>query len=124
MNRVDRLTNNLLLLLAVAAWLAVGFVLTTFSPRTDAGVVIVGALLLAAALALTLAPLLWIANFVRNNRIAYRGDWLRAARRAALCGLVVFLLVVLRAQGALSEPLAIFVIGMAVLVELTLTVRR
>jgi hypothetical protein len=124
MNRVDRLANTLLLLLAVATWVAVGFVLTSLDPRSDTGIVIAGALLLGAALALTVAPLLWIATFIRNHRIAFRGDWLRVGRRAGLVGLVVFLLVVLRAQGALSEPLAVFVIGMAVLVELTLSVRR
>lgn len=84
----------------------------------------VGAVLLGAAVALTLAPILWIAGFVRTRHIAFRGDWLRAARRAALCGLVVTLLVVLRAQGALSAPMAIFVIAMPILVEMTLSVRR
>ena len=49
---------------------------------------------------------------------------MRAARRAALCGLVVTLLVILRSQGALSIPMAIFVIAMPVLVELTLSARR
>jgi hypothetical protein len=67
---------------------------------------------------------LWIANFVRTRRIAYRGDWLRAARRAALVGRVVTQLNVQRAQGALTLPLAAFVIGMPLLVELTLSVRR
>jgi hypothetical protein len=124
MNRVDRMTNTLLLVLAVAAWLAVGFVLASLDPRTDTGIVVAGALVLGVAVGLTVTPLLWIASFVRNNRIAFRGDWLRAGRRAGLAGLVVFLLIVLRAQGALSEPLAVFVIGMAVLVELTLSVRR
>ena len=83
-----------------------------------------GAVLIGAAIALTLAPLLWIAGFVRTRHIAFKGDWLRAARRAALCGLVVTLLIVLRAQDALSLPMAIFVIAMPVLVEVSLSVRR
>ena len=83
-----------------------------------------GAVLIGAAIALTLAPLLWIAGFVRTRHIAFKGDWLRAARRAALCGLVVTLLIVLRAQDALSLPMAIFVIVMPVLVEVSLSVRR
>ena len=49
---------------------------------------------------------------------------MRAARRAALCGLVVTLLVILRAQGALSRRWPLFVIAMPVLVEITLSVRR
>jgi hypothetical protein len=99
-------------------------VLTTFDPRGDSTVVVAGAVLLGTAVALTIAPVLWIARFVRTRRIAYRGDWIRAGRRAALCGLVVALLVILRAQGALSVPMAVFVIAMPVLVELTLSVRR
>ena len=100
------------------------YVLTTLDPRSDTGIVIGGALLLGGAVAFTVAPVLWIGNFVRQRRIAFRGDWIRAARRAALCGLVVVLLVILRAQGALSPPLAIFVVAMAILVEITLSLRR
>ena len=100
------------------------YVLTTVDPTSDSSVVVAGAVLLGAAVALTVAPVLWIARFVRTRRIAYRGDWLRAGRRAALCGLVVTLLVILRAEGALSTPMAIFVICMPVLVEVTLSVRR
>jgi hypothetical protein len=99
-------------------------VLSSIDPRSDSSVVVAGAVLLGAAVALTIAPVLWIAGFARTRRIAYRGDWLRAGRRAALCGLVVTLLVILRAQGALSLPMALFVIAMPVLVEVTLSVRR
>lgn len=98
--------------------------LTTIDPRADSTIVVAGAVLLGTAVALTIAPVLWIARFVRTRRIAYRGDWIRAGRRAALCGLVVTLLVILRAQGALSVPMAVFVICMPLLVELTLSVRR
>jgi hypothetical protein len=110
--------------LAALAWAAVAWVFTTVDPRTDSSVLVAGALLLGAAVALTLCPVLWIAGFVRTKRIAFRGDWLRAARRAALTGLVVVLLVILRAQGALSLPMAAFVVGMPILVEITLSVRR
>jgi hypothetical protein len=108
----------------VLAWTAVGWVFTHVDPRSDSSVVVAGAVLLGIAVALTVAPVLWIASFARTRRIAYRGDWIRAARRAALCGLVVFLIVLLRAQGALTVPMALFVIGMPVLVEVTLSVRR
>lgn len=97
--------------------------LTTVDPSANSSVVVAGALLLGTAVGLTLTPVLWIATFVRR-RIAYRGSWTRAVRRAALCGLVVTLLVILRSQGALSLPMAMFVIAMPLLVELSLTARR
>ena len=123
-NRADRVANLALLALAVATWAAVAIFFTTEDPRGNASAVVAGALLLGGAIALTLAPLLWLATFARHKRIAYRGDWSRAVRRAALVGLVVLLLVLLRGQGALSAPLTIFVITMAVLVEVTLSLRR
>jgi low temperature requirement protein LtrA len=123
LNRADRLANTLLFVVAALAWTAVGYVLTTVDPRDNSTVVVAGAVLLGTAVALTLAPVIWIASFVRR-RIAYRGGWMRAARRAALCGLVVTLLVILRSQGALSVPMAIFVIAMPMLVEMTLSSRR
>ena len=105
-------------------WVAVAYVFTTFDPRADATALLAGALLLGGAVALTLAPLLWVGAFARNRGIAYRGDWGRATRRAALTGLVVVLFVLLRAQDALSLPVAAFIVTMAVLVELTLSLRR
>jgi hypothetical protein len=102
----------------------VGYVLTTLDPRSDTWIVVAGGLLLGAAAALTVCPLLWILGFVRNGHIAYRGDWLRAARRAALVALVIVLLVILRAQDALSIQIALFVIAMPVLVEITFSARR
>ncbi len=111
-------------MLAALAWAAVVYVLTTIDPRADSSVVVAGALLLGIAIALTVAPLLWIAGFARTRHIAFRGDWIKAARRACLCGLVVTLLVILRAQGALSAPMALFVIGMPILVEITMSARR
>jgi hypothetical protein len=106
------------------AWIGVAVVFTTVNPRSDSFVVVAGAALLGAAVALTVAPIIWIAGFARTRSIAYRGDWIRAVRRACLCGLVVTLLVILRAQGALSLPLALFVIAMPILVEVTLSARR
>ncbi len=124
LNTVDRAANALLLCLALAAWGSVVYVFTTFDPRRDPTILLAGALLLGAAVGMTLAPLLWIGGFVRNRAIAYRGDWGRATRRAALVGLVVVLFVLLRAQDALSLPVAGFIAAMALLVELTLSLRR
>jgi hypothetical protein len=114
----------LLLLLALGAWAAVAFIFTTVDPSADSTMVLVGAMALGAAISLTLAPLLWIGGFVRNRSIAYRGDWGRATRRAALVGLVIVIFVLLRAQDALSLPMAGFIVAMALLVELTLSLRR
>jgi hypothetical protein len=124
-NRADRLANLTLFALAVAAWLAVAATLLLLDPVGNTGVLLAGGLLLGAAVALTLAPLLWLGGFVvRGNGIAYRGDWWRAARRALLVGLVVTLLVVLQGERLLTPPLALFMVGMAVLIELTLWLRR
>ncbi|CAN5809818.1 hypothetical protein BH24CHL6_BH24CHL6_01560 [soil metagenome] len=124
MYRRDRLTSLGLLGAALGAWLVVAIVLTTFDPVGDSGVLLGGALALGAAVALTLAPLLWLAAFALARRIAYRGGWVRAARRAVLVGLVVTVLVVLRGQDMSSLPLVVAVIAMAVLVEVTLSLRR
>ena len=120
----DRWANIGLIAAAVAAWAALAYVLLTQDPTGNAGVLLTGALILGAAVALTIVPLLWLAGFARARRIAYRGDWARAARRGALAGLIVAILVVLRGQGLLSAPLGLFVLVMAVFVELSLSARR
>jgi len=122
-NRADRLTNLSLFVLALAAWVAVAYVFMTFFPNENASALLAGALLLGAAVGITLAPLFWLGSFVRSNHIAYRGSWWRAGRRAGLCALVVALFVLLRGQGMYSLPLFLFIVAMAVLVELTLSLR-
>jgi hypothetical protein len=123
-NRADRLANLGLFAAALAAWALVAVILVTFDPRSDATVLLAGALTLGAAVAGTLAPVLWLVGFGLQGRIAYRGDWWRAGRRAALVGLIITIFVVLRGEHALNLPLALFVVAMAVLVEVTLTLRR
>ena len=123
MNRADRLLNVSLFATAIAAWLAVAYVFVNHFPTENATALLAGTLFLAAAIGLTAAPLFWSGSFVLANRIAYRGSWWRAGRRAALCGLVVALFVLMRGQGVFSVPLALFVVAMAVLVELTLSLR-
>jgi hypothetical protein len=122
--RRDRLANIALIGAAIAAWLAVNWLFTTHSPVGDSGVEMAGAVLLGTAVGLTSAPVYWVAAFLGHRGIAYRGDWMRAGRRAVLTGLVVTLLVVLRALEAFSLPLAVFVIVMAGLVEFSLSTRR
>jgi hypothetical protein len=123
-NSADRLANIGLFFVAVSAWVGLAFVLLNLDPRGNAAVLLAGALLLGAATASSIAPLLWLAGFLRNGRIGYRGDWWRAVRRAALIGLVAALFVLLLGQAALSLPLALFLVAMAVLVELTMSLRR
>lgn len=122
-NSGDRLLNLSLFVGAAAAWLALAYVFLNLYPTESAGSLLAGALLLDAAIAATAAPLFWIGSFVRANRIAYRGSWWRAGRRAGLCGLVAALFVLMRGQDVFSLPLAIFIVAMAVLVELTLSMR-
>jgi len=122
--RSDRMTNLGLFALAVAAWVGVAVVVIDFDPRANSTVLLVGAALIGTAIGLTLLPLLWLIGFAAQGRIALRGDWWRAFRRAALIGVIVALFVLLLGERALSLPLALFVVAMALLVELTLSLRR
>jgi hypothetical protein len=123
-NRPDRMANVGVFALAVAAWVLVAVVVIDFDPRTNATVLLAGALLIGTALGLTLLPLLWLVGFAAQGRVALRGDWWRALRRGATIGFIVALFVVLQGEHALNLPLALFVAAMALLVELTLTLRR
>ena len=123
MNRRDRYASLALFALAALSWVAAGYVLTTFYPEDSPATFIAGAFLLGTALALTLAPVLWMASFIWSRHIAYRGSWWRAARRAAIVGFVVAMFVLMRGQDAFSVPLALFVVAMALLVELTISRR-
>lgn len=116
---------NLALFAAAAlAWVLVGLVVTTRDPRSDPAAGLLGALLMGAAIGLTSVPLFWLAMFGRHQRIAYRGDWLRAARRGAWIAVVVTVFVVLRLQGAFSLPVALFVLVMVAVAESTLSSER
>ena len=102
----------------------VGILVLTRDPREDPAAGLVGAALMGMALGLTTVPLFWLAGFGRHRRIAYRGDWVRAARRGLWVGLVVGLFVALRLQSILSLPIAVFVIVLVVFAELTLSIER
>jgi hypothetical protein len=119
----DRAANLGLFALAALVWSLVGLLFTTRAP-TDVQVQLIGAALLAIAIGITAVPLFWLARFARQRRIAYRGDWVRAGRRGVWVGCIVALFVVLRAQGAFSLPLALFVIVMVAFVEVSLSVER
>lgn len=73
--------------------------------------------LASAASALLVAPFAFLAEFVARRRIVYRGAWGRAARRGLLAGGVVAALGGLRLGGALTVPVALFVLLLAGMVE-------
>ncbi len=75
-------------------------------------------------MAATATPIAWLVVFARHRRIAYRGDWTRAARRGGWVGLVVAIFIVLRLQVALELPIALFIIALVVVAEATLSVDR
>jgi len=120
----DRRANLGLFAASGVAWIFVGIVVLTLDPRVDPANGFIGAAVIGLALGLTTAPLFWLAAFSRQGRIAYRGDWLRALRRAAWVAVLVAVFVVLRVQGIFSLPIAAFLIAIAVLAETTLSNQR
>lgn len=73
--------------------------------------------LASAGVALLVTPFAFLGEVVARRRIVYRGAWGRAGRRGLLVGLVIATLAGLRLGGALSVPVAIFVITLAAVVE-------
>lgn len=120
----DRTANLALFGAAAVVWLLVGLVVTTRDPVKDPGAGFIGAALMGLAVALTLTPFVWLTVFGRHRQIAYQGDWLRAIRRAAWVGIIVMVLVVLRLQGLLELPIALFMIALALVAEATLSAER
>jgi hypothetical protein len=78
-------------------------------------VIVIG--LASVSTALLVAPFAFLGEFVARRRIVYRGAWWRAGRRGALSGLVIATLAGLRLGGALSVPIAIFIIILAGVLE-------
>ena len=120
----DRLANLAGFAAAAVAWLLVAVVVTTRDPRLDPDAGLLGAGLIGLAVGLTAAPLFWLAGFARHHRVAYRGDWLRALRRGAWVAVVVAVFVALRLQGAFQLPIALFIITMVFIAEMTLSTER
>jgi len=120
----DRTANLGLFAAAAVVWVLVALVVTTRDPLSDSSAGFVGAALIGLAVSLTLIPLVWLTAFGRHRQIAYRGDWLRAIRRSAWVGIVIAVLVVLRLQGLLELPIALFMIALVVVAEATLSAER
>ena len=77
--------------------------------------VVVG--LAAATAGVAVTPFALLAEFAVRRRIIYRGAWGRAARRGLLVAATVAAIAGLRLGGALSVPVALFVVSLAVAVE-------
>jgi hypothetical protein len=120
----DRLVNLAVLGAAAVVWVLVGLIVTTRDPVTDPVAGFIGAALIGLAVALTLIPIAWLVVFARHRRIAYRGDWIRAARRGGWIGLIVAIFIVLRLQSALELPIALFIVALAAVAEATLSAER
>jgi hypothetical protein len=120
----DRLLALGLLGAALVVWVLVGLVLTTRDPVAEPTAGVVGAALIGLAIALTLMPVLWLVTYARQRGITYLGDWTRAMRRGAWVGGIAAVFVVLRLQGALELPIALFIIALAVVAEATLSAER
>lgn len=120
----DRLLNLSIFGAAAIVWVLVALVVTTRDPILDPVAGFVGAALIGLAVALTLIPILWLIVFGRHRRIAYQGDWTRAARRGGWVGLVVAIFIVLRLQNALELPIALFILALVAVAEATLSAER
>lgn len=79
--------------------------------------------LAALAVGLLVVPFALLAEFVIRGRILYRGAWGRAIRRGLLAGSSVAALGGLRLGGALTVPVAIFVLLLGGAIE-WLAIRR
>jgi hypothetical protein len=120
----DRLGNWFFIGAAVVAWIVVAQTVTTTYPRDNATSGLVGAGLIGLACGLTTVPLFWLVSFARHRRIALLGDWSRAVRRGAWVAVVIALFVALRIQSVLSLPIAVFVVVLVLMAEITLSMER
>jgi hypothetical protein len=87
-------------------------------PCPDAGANRAVVVALAAITAgVAVMPFAFLAEFAVRRRIIYRGTWGRAIRRGLLVGATIAAIAGLRLGGALSVPVALFVISLAVATE-------
>jgi hypothetical protein len=124
MDARDRTANLGFFGAAAVVWVLVGLVVMTRDPQVDRSAGFIGGFLIGLAIALTLIPIIWLTVYGRHRQIAYQGDWLRAIRRGVWVGIVVAVLIVLRLQGLLELPIALFMIALVVVAEATLSAER
>jgi hypothetical protein len=118
----DRLINFFVIGAALAAWIAVAQIVTTTYPNSSSGLIGAGAIGLACGI--TTIPLFWLVPFARHRRIALRGDWSRAIRRGGWVAAIITLFVALRIQAVLSLPIAVFVVVLVLMAEISLSMER
>jgi len=124
MQERDRFGNMVFIAMALVVWVVVVQVVTTTYPRESPTTGLVGAGFIGLACGLTSVPVFWLVPFARHRRIALLGDWGRAIRRGAWVAAVVALFVALRVQAVLSLPIAVFVVVLVLLAEITLSMER
>jgi len=124
MQERDRFGNMMFIAMALVVWVVVVQVITTTYPRENPTTGLVGAGFIGLACGLTSVPVFWLVAFARHRRIALLGDWGRAIRRGAWVAAVVALFVALRVQAVLSLPIAVFVVVLVLLAEITLSMER
>jgi hypothetical protein len=120
----DRIANLALLAASGVAWIVVAIILTTRDPYADPMAGYVGALAIGVAVGLLSIPLCWLVVFARHRRIAYQGDWARAARRGTWIGLFVAALIVLRLVDAFQLPILLFLAAIFIVAEVTRSSER
>jgi len=120
----DRRINLALIGAAALAWLGVVWVAVSLDPLDRPLNGFIGAVALGVALGLTTVPLFWISGFLRQRRIAYRGDWPRALRRGAWVGLLGALFVELRVLGMFEPAVGLLLVALVVVAETTLSGQR
>src|SRR5450759_61720 len=124
MQERDRFCNMLFIAMALVVWVAVAQVVTTTYPRDNPTTGLVGAGFIGLACGLTTVPLFWLVPFARHRRLALLGDWGRALRRGASVAGIVGLVVARRIQTVLILPIAVFVVVLVLLAEITLSMER
>ena len=120
----DRRLNLALFGAAGIAWLAVAVIVLTVDPRSGTAARNLGAIAIGAAFGLTTAPLFWLGAFARQRRIAFKGDWARALRRAAWVAGLVGVVVWLRLEGLFQPPIGLFLAALVIVAEVSLSSRR
>jgi hypothetical protein len=120
----DRIANLALLAASGVAWIVVAVIVTTRDPYADPMAGYVGALAIGTAIGLLAIPLCWLVVFARHRRIAYQGDWPRAARRGAWIGLFAAVLVILRLVDAFQLPILLFLAANFIVAVIALSAER
>ncbi|MGH2358663.1 MAG: hypothetical protein ACRDGJ_11775 [Candidatus Limnocylindria bacterium] len=91
---------------------------TPAQPCPEAGRNVTVVIILAAGgVGLLVTPFAFLAEYALRRRIVYRGAWWRAGRRGLLAAAVLAALAGLRLGGALTPPVAIFALLLALAAE-------